>query len=325
MLSVTDQAPTAGAFDDTSTHTEVPPSTVPGDVEEGADNDPDDSLDRDPEIIAAIHSRPERGQRRSDSSPQRNEGQILNDCTRKNRRTSGDQKEVVHIGPHRFFIWSSYSQPSPPPPTALTSLPTMHVTAQTRLCHPPTTTGRTSAPPTSIPCPLMNAQVIHENLVTGIPRPNPGPYHPSSGRVPPAGRHNIRRPTPGPENILFSDPARNHAGKKDIPADDLIVDRFPRDDEWDFANAPVCFSTLKQHKIEHSNTLSQTSPDAVIKAEAKFANGLLKAIAPYHHLVDSCLQDITTLLSIPTEDFALFRTVALQGLNDLTRLIAYLS
>ena len=111
----------------------------------------------------------------------------------------------------------------------------------------------------------------------GAPRPNPGPYHPSSGRVPPAGRHYIRRPTPGPENILFSDPARNHAGKKNIPTDDLIVDRFPRDDsEWDFANAPVCFATLKQHEIEHSFTSGQTSPDAVIKAEAMFANGLLK-------------------------------------------------
>ena len=62
------------------------------------------------------------------------------------------------------------------------------------------------------------------------------------------------------------------------------------------------------------------SLDPVIKTEAKIINGLLKAIAPYHHLVESCLRDTTTLLNInleAIEDCVLFRSVALHGLNDL--------
>ena len=85
----------------------------------------------------------------------------------------------------------------------------------------------------------------------------------------------------------------------------------------------VSLHSGSQHETEHSHSSGQTAPDMVIKVEAKIVNGLLKTITPYHHLVDSCLQDTNTLLAI--EDFTLFRTVALQGLNDLTREIACLN
>ena len=183
-----------------------------------------------------------------------------------------------------------------------------------------------------------NAQVIHENLITNTPltrsQPLTGSYHPSLGRVPPAGRHVGRVPTPAPENTSFSGAARNHAGQGAMiryPTDDPVLDRFPRDaDECDFADAVACYTALKQHgELEHSNTSGQMCPDPIIKAEAKIINGLLKAFAPYyHHLVDTCLHDSATLLDInlaTNEDCVLFRTVALQGLNDLTRLIAYLN
>ena len=54
----------------------------------------------------------------------------------------------------------------------------------------------------------QNAQVIHENLVANTPhtrsQPTTGPYHPSLGRVPPAGRHTPRPTTPAPENPSLS-------------------------------------------------------------------------------------------------------------------------
>ena len=55
MLSVVDQAPTAGVFDGIIANTGILPANATTNNEDTA-NDPDDSLDRDPDVLAAIHA-----------------------------------------------------------------------------------------------------------------------------------------------------------------------------------------------------------------------------------------------------------------------------
>ena len=57
MMSIIEQAPAAGAHDGTTANTGAPanpPSTIIEDA-----NDPDDSLDRDPDVLAAIQAQNE--------------------------------------------------------------------------------------------------------------------------------------------------------------------------------------------------------------------------------------------------------------------------
>ena len=317
MLSVVDQAPTAGVFDGIIANTGTLPANATTNNEDTT-NDPDDSLDRDPDVIAAIQAQ---NQASAELIAHRKavKAKYLADIRVKTAELVSLKKKSFTSGPTPFSTGAATLNPH---------------RSLYRVRQPALTAGnRPNAP---LPSPhdyesnfdtshldtlTLNAQVIHENLVANSTpharsQPTTGPYHPSMGRVPPAARHTPRPPTPAPENPSLSGAARNHAGQgvtvRPGP-DDPVLDRFPRDDERDFADAVANFTTLKQHELEHSATAGQFSadPGGVIKAEAKIINGLLKAIAPYHYIVDSCLQDTTTLLNInleAIEDCVLFRS-----------------
>ena len=55
MLSIIEQAPAAGAHDGLTANTDgIPPANTSTTIDDA--NDPDDSLDRDPDVLAAIHA-----------------------------------------------------------------------------------------------------------------------------------------------------------------------------------------------------------------------------------------------------------------------------
>ena len=146
-------------------------------------------------------------------------------------------------------------------------------------------------------------------IVVSPPSGNPatctGLSHPNSGRVLPVGKsYGTRLPS-------------GHHGTTSSESNSLeaINDLFPNSEED--VNVGSCIGALSQHETEHSSTWGQTSANAVIKAEARLANALIKAITPYQSLVNDMVQEVRTLSSL--EDIDVLRPVALQAMNDFAR------
>ena len=114
MLSIIEQAPAAGAHDGLTVNADGNPPANPSSTNDDA-NDPDDSLDQDPDVLAAIHAQ---NQASAELIAHRDavKAKYLADIRTKTAELiSLKKKSLVHVGTNPFFNWSSNAQPSPAP------------------------------------------------------------------------------------------------------------------------------------------------------------------------------------------------------------------